>query len=168
MRGRNTQISSSLLSHCFHSCSSVPFLSYSQSFCQRKLSIKKFEGMMGCSMLAMFGTTDLVNTLPMCNRTTMQMMMPILRRSTVNPDAEWEAHLEEECPQQCLEEYIDTDMSFNLVSDHSHERAWKLWQLPEGRTKEDAVWMELFFKTLNTHVSQLWSGLSQYFTVISS
>ena len=159
MRGRNVQISSSLLAHCIHSCSSVPFLSYSQSFCQRKLSIKKFEGLMGCSMLAMFGTTDLVNTLPMCNRTTMQMMMPILRSSTVNPDAEWEAHLEEECPQQCLEEYIDTDMSFNLVSDQSHERAWKLWQLPEGRTKEDAVWMELFFKTLNTHVSQLWSGL---------
>ena len=109
--------------------------------------------MMGCSMIAMFGTTDLVNTQPLCNRTTMQMMMPILRRTTVNPDPEWESHLETECPEQCLEEFIDTDMSFTLVSDQSHERAWKLWQLPDGRTKEDAVWMELFFKTLNTHVS---------------
>ena len=117
------------------------------------MSIKKFEKMMGCSMIAMFGTTDLVNTQPLCNRTTMQMMMPILRRTTVNPDPEWESHLETECPEQCLEEFIDTDMSFTLVSDKSHDQAWKLWQLPQGRTKEEAVWMELFFKTLNTHVS---------------
>ena len=122
---------------------------------------------MGCSMIAMFGTTDLVNTQPLCNRTTMQMMMPILRRTTVNPNPEWESHLETECPEQCLEEFIDTDMSFTLVSNKSHDQAWKLWQLPEGRTKEEAVWMELFFKTLNTHVSSPHIIHSPYFTVAS-
>merc|ERR1711953_46493 len=134
--------------------SSIPFLSYSQSFCKRKLSIEKFEKMMGCSMLAMFGTTDLVNTQPMCNRTTMQMMMPILRRTSLNPDPVWESHLEDECPLQCVEEFIDTEMSFSLVSDDSHDRAWKLWPLPQGRTKEEAVWMELFFKTLTVQVTK--------------
>ena len=109
---------------------------------------------MGCSMLAMFGTTDLVNTRPMCNRTTMQMMMPILRRTSVNPDPVWESHLEEQCPLQCVEEFIDTSMSFSLVSDDSHDRAWKLWPLPQGRTKEEAVWMELFFKTLTVQVKK--------------
>ena len=58
------------------------------------------------------------------------------------------------CPTACIEETIDTDLSFNLVSEESHNRAWKLWQLPANRTKDDAVFMELFYKTLDVEVTK--------------
>ena len=58
------------------------------------------------------------------------------------------------CPTACIEETIDTHISFNLVSEESHNRAWKLWQLPANRTKDDAVFMELFYKTLDVEVTK--------------
>ena len=60
-----------------------------------------------------------------------------------------------DCPLACLEEHIDTDISFTLFSDHAFNTAWKLWNLPGNRTKEDSVWMEIYFKSLTTQVTRL-------------
>ena len=59
-----------------------------------------------------------------------------------------------ECPLACLEEHIDTDISFTLFSDKTFSTAWKLWKLPANRTKEDSVWMEIYYKTLTTQVTR--------------
>ena len=47
---------------------------------------------------------------------------------------------------------IDTEISFTLMSEQSAQRAWRLWGMPESSTKDDALFMELFFKTLDIKV----------------
>ena len=47
---------------------------------------------------------------------------------------------------------IDSEISFTLMSEQSAERAWRLWGMPESSTKDDALFMELFFKTLDVKV----------------
>ena len=47
---------------------------------------------------------------------------------------------------------IDTEISFTLMSEQSAQRAWCLWGMPESSTKDDALFMELFFKTLDVKV----------------
>ena len=59
-----------------------------------------------------------------------------------------------DCPLACLEEHIHTDISFTLFSDQTFNTAWKLWNLPANRTKEDSVWMEIYYKSLTTQVTQ--------------
>ena len=83
----------------------------------------------------------------------MQNMMPVIRE-TVAQAASSNSEAEADCPLACVEEDIATDISFTLVSEESHNRAWKLWQLPANRTKEDAVFMELFYKSLDTEVTR--------------
>ena len=84
----------------------------------------------------------------------MQQMMPMFRDSS-NLDPKILQKMQDDCPLACVEEYIDADMSFTLVSEESHRRAWKLWSdLPANRTKEDALFMELYFKTLNVEVTK--------------
>ena len=83
----------------------------------------------------------------------MQNMMPVIRE-TVAQAASSTTEAEADCPLACVEEDIATDISFTLVSEESHNRAWKLWQLPANRTKEDAVFMELFYKSLDTEVTR--------------
>ena len=85
----------------------------------------------------------------------MQGLMPSMRRSSSESDAEMSEQIRSSCPTACLEESIDTEMSFTITSEDSHQRAWKLWQLPEGRSKEDAVFMELFYKTLDVEVTRV-------------
>ena len=82
----------------------------------------------------------------------MQNMMPVIRETVAEAATTTEA--EADCPLACVEEDIATDISFTLVSEESHNRAWKLWQLPANRTKEDAVFMELFYKSLDTEVTR--------------
>ena len=83
----------------------------------------------------------------------MQQMMPLMRGlSKMDPAIVKE--VDEKCPEACEEEFIDTDMSFTIVSEESHRRAWELWQMPPNHTKEDALFMELYFKTLNTEVTK--------------
>ena len=79
----------------------------------------------------------------------MSLMMPTLRSMSSNHDPALEEKLLEACPAACLEEKIETEKSFTTVTDEGHDRAWKLWQLPEGRRKEDAVFVEFFYKTLD-------------------
>ena len=59
-----------------------------------------------------------------------------------------------ECPLACLEEHINTDISFTLFSDQTFNTAWRLWNLPGNRTKEDSVWMEIYYKSLTTEVTR--------------
>ena len=58
----------------------------------------------------------------------------------------------EACPLACKKETIDTDISFTLMSEESARRAFRMWGMPANRTKDDVVFMELFFKTLDTEV----------------
>ena len=58
----------------------------------------------------------------------------------------------EACPLACKKETIDTDISFTLMSEESARRAFRMWRMPANRTKDDVVFMELFFKTLDTEV----------------
>ena len=81
----------------------------------------------------------------------MQNMMPVIRQTVAQAAT---TGAEADCPLACVEEDIATDISFTLVSEESHNRAWKLWQLPANRTKEDAVFMELFYKSLDTEVTK--------------
>ena len=83
--------------------------------------------------------------LPVCKRSEMQRVMPMLRAMSKKL---------KECPLACLEEHIDTDISFTLFSDKTFSTAWKLWKLPANRTKEDSVWMEIYYKTLTTQVTR--------------
>ena len=59
-----------------------------------------------------------------------------------------------DCPLVCLEEHIHTDISFTLFSEQTFNTAWKLWNLPGNRTKEDSVWMEIYYKSLTTQVTK--------------
>ena len=59
-----------------------------------------------------------------------------------------------DCPLACLEEHILTDISSTLFSDQTFNTAWKLWDLPANRTKEDSVWLEIYYKSLTTQVTQ--------------
>ena len=59
----------------------------------------------------------------------------------------------EACPQACVSETVEADISFTLMSEETAARAFKMWGMPEDRTKDDVVFMELFFKTLETEVS---------------
>ena len=49
-------------------CSSIPFSGYNHAYCQRKAVIQAYEEQHGCSLLALFGTTDLVTSRPVCRR----------------------------------------------------------------------------------------------------
>ena len=92
--------------------------------------------------------------------------MPVLRDFTkIGPSLLKE--ITEACPRSCKEEFIDTQMSFTSVSEESHNRAWKLWpSLPQNRTKDDALFMELFFKTLEVEVTKV--EPSTFFDLLSS
>ena len=57
------------------------------------------------------------------------------------------------CPAACIEEYIETSISFTILSDEMFERSVKAWNLPNDFSKEDAVWMNLYFSSLQTEVS---------------
>ena len=81
--------------------------------------------------------------------------MPTMRSLSSNPDPELAEQLLEKCPAACIEEKIVTEKSFTTVTDESHDRAWKLWQLPQGRKKEDAVFVEFFYKTLEVEVTKV-------------
>ena len=134
-------------------------------------------------MLALFGTTDLIFDKPVskvfwylsnlsffafqiCKRDIMQQMMPLLRDFT-KIDVSLMKQISEECPRSCHEEFIETQMSFTSVSEESHNRAWKLWpSLPQNRTKDDALFMELFYKTLEVEVTKV--EPSTFFDLLSS
>ena len=81
-------------------CSSLPLVEYNQAYCRRKMLVQQYEKMQvtkdkkssyclyiiirqNCSMLSLYGTTDLVPDLaPVCGREVMQMMMPLFRSVT--------------------------------------------------------------------------------------
>ena len=87
----------------------------------------------------------LQDPLPVCDRSRMQKIMPMMREMSQRfPD----------CPLACLEEQIHTDISFTLFSDQTFNTAWTMWNLPANRTKEDSVWMEIYYSSLTTQVTK--------------
>ena len=130
-----------------NSLSSLPLQDYNQLHCQRMKLMKKFTMMFNCTVLPLYGTLDLSeDLLPVCGREVMQKMMPMMRSISLNHP---------QCPVACLVEQVETENSFTLLSDESFNMAWKLWKLPgENRTKEDCVWVELYYKTLTTKVTK--------------
>ena len=108
-----------------------------------------------CRILPLYGTLDLIknDTLPICRREKMQMMMPTMRKmaemKAMTGNTEDEDDLE--CPTACNEEEIVTDISFSIMTDEEFEKAWNMWTiLPRNRTKFDAVFMELYFTSLTS------------------
>ena len=130
-----------------NSLSSLPLQDYNQLHCQRMKLMEKFSMMFNCTVLPLYGTLDLSEELlPVCGREVMEKMMPMMR--TISLD-------HPECPRACLAEHVETEKSFTLLSDESFSMAWKLWKLPgEKRTKEDCVWVELYYKSLTTEVTK--------------
>ena len=126
--------------------SSLPLSAYNMIHCQRKELMKKFSMMYNCSILPLYGTLDMVEggPLPLCGRQFMQKMMIMMRSMPLNTP---------KCPLACLEEHVETHQSFTLLSDDSVKRVGNLWQLPANMTKEDCVWLELYYKTLTTQVT---------------
>ena len=87
----------------------------------------------------------LQDLLPVCGRSRMQEVIPRMREMPQKVG---------ECPLACTEEHIQTDISFTLFSDQTFNTAWRLWNLPGNRTKEDSVWMEIYYKSLTTEVTR--------------
>ena len=81
---------------------------------------------------------------PMCDRSNTQKMMDML--SMMDNIT---------CPFACISEWIDTSISFTLLSDSMFQNACKHWKICDGLTKQDAAWMDLYFTSLQTEVSTI-------------
>ena len=119
---------------------------YNRIHCQRKELMKKFTMMYNCSILPLYGTLDRVEggPLPVCGRQIMQKMMMMMRMMPLDTP---------KCPMACVEEHVETHQSFTLLSNDAVSRVGNLWKLPGNMTKEDCVWLELYYKTLTTQVT---------------
>ena len=126
--------------------SSLPLSAYNRIHCQRKELMKKFTMMYNCSILPLYGTLDRVEggPLPVCGRPIMQKMMMMMRMMPLDTP---------KCPMACVEEHVETHQSFTLLSNDAVSRVGNLWKLPGNMTKEDCVWLELYYKTLTTQVT---------------
>ena len=126
--------------------SSLPLSAYNRIHCQRKELMKKFTMMYNCSILPLYGTLDKVEggPLPVCGRMIMQKMMYMMRSMPLDTP---------KCPKACVEEHVETHQSFTLLSDDAVKRVGTLWNLPANMSKEDCVWLELYYKTLTTQVT---------------
>ena len=124
--------------------SSIPTKHYNQQQCVNTEKMKVFGQTFNCNILSMFGTGDLNTSTPMCNRSNTQKMMDML--SMMDNIT---------CPFACISEWIDTSISFTLLSDLMFQNACKQWKICDGLTKQDAAWMDLYFTSLQTEVSTI-------------
>ena len=128
--------------------SSIPTKHYNQQHCVKAKMMKAFEHNFNCSILSMFGTGDLDTSTSICNRSTNQKMMNAM--SLMDNIT---------CPSACIEEWIELSSSFTLLSNEIFENACSEWKGCNGLTKEEAVWMDLYFSSLQTQVSGSgWKG----------
>ena len=127
---------------------------YDQDHCKRLQVMKMFRQKFGCRILPLYGSLDLDSndSLPVCGREAMWMMMPMMRMaSRDNMMREAEAL----CPRDCWQEEILTQMSFTVMSEEKFEDALKVWRdFPAELTKEDVVSMEIFFESLTAQVQK--------------
>jgi hypothetical protein len=121
--------------------SSIPTVYYNQQNCIKTRKIMKFQESSNCSILSLFRTHDLNMSIPTCNGSNIQQMMSSLSKMD-----------EVICPAACIEENIETSISFTIQSDKMFEKTLKTWKLPTGLTKEDSVTMDLYFTSLMTDV----------------
>ena len=119
---------------------------YNQNHCQRISILMKFQEMHKCRVAPLYGTLDLEEnaTWPICRRAQMEKMMPTMRAMEAS-DLPF-------CPKACVEDDIEFDLSFTLLSDATFEETWKLWPVPQNYTKFDAVFMDLYFTSLTSQV----------------
>ena len=122
-------------------------------------TLQKFRDMNGCRLLPLYGTLDLeTNTsLPVCRREEMWRVMPTIREMAAAETAQ-----EAACPAACEEDEIETELSFTLLSEANFQAAWRLWPVPQNRTKFDATFLELYFTSMTTQVNTV-----EYFTLLA-
>ena len=120
--------------------SSIPMKEYNQQHCIKTKGMQIFENTHNCSIFPLYGSNDLDSPQPICNITKIQLLMKSMTMMRMN-----NASLLT-CPEACIEEKVETIMSFTVLSDHqvqSSSAAWNLTKL----NKEDVVIMDLFFSS---------------------
>ena len=124
--------------------SSIPLKYYNQLHCMKAKMFRRFEQTFNCSIDVMFGTNDLYNHLPMCNRSDTEKMMGTMSNMTdIN------------CPLSCIEEKIDTSISFTLFSDENFENACRIWKMCDGIEKDSIAMLYFHFTSLQVQVDEL-------------
>ena len=130
--------------------------SYDQDHCKRLQLLKMFRKENKCRLLPLYGTLDLVtnDTLPICRREQMWMVMPMMRMRTKDPAMDkMIREAEAMCPRDCWQEEIQAQMSFTELTTQNFENALSVWKdFPSFLTIEDVVSMELFFESLTAQV----------------
>ena len=121
--------------------SSIPTVFYNQQHCIKTKKIMKFEESFSCSILSLFRTHDLNMSIPTCNGSDIQQMMSSLSKMDGVT-----------CPTACIEENIETSISFTIQLKKSFDKTLKTWNLPTGLTKEDTASMDIYFTSLMTDV----------------
>ena len=129
--------------------SSLPLENYNQLHCTKTKKLGAMEEIFNCSVLVMFGIKDLNSSNQMCNGSVTEKTMTYLSRAT-----------NISCPKACIEESIDTRHSFTILSDEVFEKAAKAWGLPIGLDKENTVWLDIYYATLQKEVSSVRQNLS--------
>ena len=130
--------------------SSIKTKEYNQQHCIKSKGMKMFEAAHKCSIFPLFGTNDLDSPLPMCGRSNIQKLMKMM--SKMKKD---NATLLT-CPKACIEEHVETSVSFTSLSEEqvkSTSTAWNLTKL--AHSKDDVVIMEVYFSSSQTEVRKI-------------
>ena len=91
--------------------STVPTMYYNQQHCITTKKMMKFQESFNCSILSLFRTHDLNMTIPLCNGSNIQQMMSSLSKMD-----------DVTCPAACIEENIETSISFTIQSEKLFEK----------------------------------------------
>ena len=91
--------------------------------------------------MPMFGIDDLNISKDLCNGTITQQLTDTTESIEVD-----------ECLPACIDETVELTNSFTLFSEDLFRRAVATWHLPDGLSKEDVVWLEIFYGSKITMV----------------
>ena len=127
--------------------SSIPIKHYNQQHCAKAKMMKMFQAAHNCTFFPMFATYDLNFSLPLCNRSNAQNIMTMKNMMMKNNSTLLK------CPAVCIEEHVDTGISFTILSEEQVETSSIAWNLTK-LSKDEIVLMELFFTSLQTQVGQ--------------
>ena len=130
--------------------STIKTKEYNQQHCIKSKGMEMFEAAHKCSIFPLFGTNDLDSPLPMCNRSNIQKLMKMMNKMKKD-----NATLLT-CPKACIEEHVETSVSFTSLSEEqvkSTSTAWNLTKL--AHSKDDVVIMEVYFSSSQTEVGKI-------------
>ena len=125
--------------------SSIKMHHYDQQHCSHSKGIKVFEQTHNCSVYPLYGTFDLDPIYPLCNRSNLKLLMKSMNGIMKNNSSLLD------CLPACVEEIVDTDISFTLLSGEQVDSTSDVWMLGE-LNKEDVILMEVFFSSSNIEV----------------